>query len=193
MSSPGNIIRSTIEDLPAARGQTLCFIGLGANLDSVHGSPQQTLLAAFEALTSLSQYPVVVSSLWQTSPVDCPPDSPVFTNAVAALLSPHGAEPLLLLRELQGLERQFGRVRTGIQNAPRALDLDLLSCGDLSMVTQELTLPHPRMLSRRFVLAPLAEIAPDYIAPGQAMGVGELLKSMPESGELQHINAAEPL
>ncbi len=193
MSSPSNIIRSTIDDLPADTGQTLCFIGLGANLDSVNGSPQQTLLAAFNALTNLSQYPIIVSSLWQTTPLDCPPDSPVFTNAVAALLSPHGEEPLVLLKKLQQLEQKFGRVRTGVQNAPRALDLDLLICGDVIMATEKLTLPHPRMTSRRFVLVPLAEIAPDYVPLGQNSGIEELLSVVQNQGELQHINVADPL
>lgn len=190
MSSHSRIIRSTIDDLPAVSGQTLCFIGLGANLDSNHGSPRQTLLAAFEALTSLSDYPLIVSSLWQTAPVDCPPGAPVFTNAVAALLSPHGAEPLVLLGELQQLEQRFGRVRTGVQNAPRALDLDLLTCGNIIMATATLTLPHPRMAQRRFVLAPLAELAPGYILPGQRFAVDELLATLQGQGDLQRINIA---
>jgi 2-amino-4-hydroxy-6-hydroxymethyldihydropteridine diphosphokinase len=82
------------------------------------------------------------------------------------------------LRELQCIEQQFGRVREGVINAPRPLDLDLLAYGRLIQTTPSLTLPHPRAHLRHFVLQPLQEIAPDYLFPGQKKTVRELLAAM---------------
>lgn len=178
VGAAGNNVRRTVADLPAGTGIPLCLIGLGANLDSRSGSPQATLQDAVRELQTLSDYPVVVSSMWRSSPVDCPPGSPDFINAVAALLPRAGAAPLELLGSLQRIELDFGRVRKEIQNAPRTLDLDLLVCGNILMNTTVLELPHPRLHLRGFVLAPLAEIAPGYVLPGQQLTVEELLEAV---------------
>jgi len=169
-----------------------CFIGLGANLQSVHGDPAATVLAAAQALVPFSAVPVLLSSLWQTTPVDCPPGSPPFINAVAAIVpltafsqNPSGA--LRLLRELQRIESDFGRERGDQVNAPRPLDIDMLCWGDLALHTPELILPHPRMLARRFVLAPLVEIAPGLIPPGCGHPVISVLAELPAQGEIQRI------
>lgn len=195
MSSPGATInrtasratrsnaRSTIADLPAGTGIPLCLIGLGANLDSRSGSPQATLKDAVRELQALSDYPVVVSSVWRSSPVDCPPGSPDFVNAVVAMLPRCSPTPLELLVSLQQIELDFGRVRNGVHNAPRTLDLDLLVCGNIIMNTAVLELPHPRLHLRGFVLAPLAEIAPGYVPPGQQLPVEALLEEVERVGE----------
>ncbi|MDO9319186.1 MAG: 2-amino-4-hydroxy-6-hydroxymethyldihydropteridine diphosphokinase [Gammaproteobacteria bacterium] len=195
MSSPGATInkaisratrsnaRGTIADLPAGTGIPLCLIGLGANLDSRSGSPEATLKDAVRELQALSDYPVVVSSMWRSSPVDCAPGSPDFVNAVVAMLPRSGSNPLELLGCLQQIELDFGRVRKGIHNAPRTLDIDLLVYGNTTMNTMVLELPHPRLHLRGFVLAPLAEIAPEYVPLGQQLPVEALLEAVERAGE----------
>ena len=140
-----------------------CFIALGANL----GDPVRTVTAAIAALHDLPQTEfVAASSLYRTAPVGLK-HQPDFINAVVALdtrLGPHE-----LLDELFALEARFGRVREpgSVKNAPRTLDLDLLLHGDSVLNDPTLILPHPRMHERAFVLAPLAEIAPNLIVPGR--------------------------
>lgn len=179
----GSDVSRTVADLPAGTGIPLCLIGLGANLDSRSGSPQATLKDAVRELQALSDYPVVASSMWRSSPVDCPPGSPDFVNAVVAILPRDSANPFALLSNLQQIEADFGRVRKDVQNAPRTLDLDLLVCGNTIMNTAVLELPHPRLHLRGFVLAPLVEIAPGYVPPGQPLTVEELLKAAESAGE----------
>lgn len=181
MSFPSNIISGTIADLPCDTGIPLVFVGLGSNLGKPGETSTMLLQRAFVALAALSEFPVVVSSLWRTAPVDCPPDSADFVNAVAALLpasSNSSLEALALdvLARLQHIESEFGRVRAEVRNAPRTLDLDLLICGPLQLATPTLTVPHPRLTQRAFVLAPLAEIAPGYVVPGQNRPVDGLLQ-----------------
>ncbi|MCZ6871652.1 MAG: 2-amino-4-hydroxy-6-hydroxymethyldihydropteridine diphosphokinase [Gammaproteobacteria bacterium] len=105
------------------------------------------------------------SSLWRTSPVNCPPGSPDFINASVAF-TPHCDEtPESLLASLKRLERGYGRVNREIRNAPRLLDLDLILFGDEVREGPEFTLPHPRAIGRRFVLEPSAEVAPALLWP----------------------------
>ena len=127
------------------------------------------------------------SSLWETTPVDCPPGSPVFVNAVAGLLPRRGETPESLLAKLQGLEREFGRRPKKVLNEARPLDLDLLAFGGEQRATEELTLPHPRAHQRRFVLQPLSEIAPDLILPGQSKSVAELLERLPPDTDMRKL------
>ncbi|MGE5468338.1 MAG: 2-amino-4-hydroxy-6-hydroxymethyldihydropteridine diphosphokinase [Ignavibacteria bacterium] len=138
---------------------TLAFVALGANL----GDPVSTVKAAIAALDGIPQSArVAVSSLYRTAPVGLK-HQPDFINAVAALET--SLAPQALLDELFGIEQQFGRQRS-VKNAPRTLDLDLLLHGDATLATPTLTLPHPRMHQRAFVLAPLLEIAPHVKIPG---------------------------
>ena len=138
---------------------TLAYVALGANLDD----PQLTIQAAIKALDSipLTQC-VAASSLYRTAPVGLR-NQPDFINAVAALET--RLAPQALLDELFEIEQQFGR-RRSIKNAPRTLDLDLLLHDEHTADTPALILPHPRMHQRAFVLAPLAEIAPQLVIPG---------------------------
>ena len=132
---------------------TIAYVGLGSNLEQ----PENQVRQAFDELDRLPHTRVVrKSSLYRTAPVGYEPQ-PQFINAVAQLETGLPAERLLA--ELQGIERRHGRERT-FQNAPRTLDLDLLLFGDSKLNTPQLTLPHPRMHERAFVLAPLLEIAP---------------------------------
>lgn len=131
------------------------FVGLGANL----GDAQATLQGALDQLGRLPDTRLVAtSSLYRTAPVDA--SGPDFLNAVAELRT--GLEPHALLAQLQAIELRHGRERP-YRNAPRTLDLDLLRYGDRRLSTPTLTLPHPRMDERAFVLVPLAELAPELV------------------------------
>jgi 2-amino-4-hydroxy-6-hydroxymethyldihydropteridine diphosphokinase len=161
----------------------LVFIALGSNL----GDSQQILREAMARLQSFSSEPMLRSSLWQTSPVDCPPDSPKFINAVAALI-PHPDEtPESLLQKLHALEREFGRGQKKIHNEPRSLDLDLIAFGGEVRSSAALRLPHPRAHERRFVLQPLSEIAPDLVLPCQKQTVAQLLAGLRDDDSCEKI------
>ena len=138
----------------------LAYIGLGANL----GDPAETVRTAIEALGRMPASRVeTVSSLYRSAPVDA--DGPEFINAVAALHTTLTAYELL--SQLQAIEAEFGRERP-YANAPRTLDLDLLLYGDREIASDDLTVPHPRMHERAFVLQPLAELAGDgLVIPGR--------------------------
>ena len=141
-----------------------------------------------ERLQSFSDAPLLRSSLWQTSPVDCPPGSPVFVNAVVALAPQPRETPESLLAKLQTLEKEFGRKPKKVLNEPRPLDLDLIAFGNQTRAAKELTLPHPRAHQRRFVLQPLSEIAPNLILPGQAKTVAQLLVELPPEENLLRLS-----
>lgn len=149
----------------------MVFVALGSNL----GDSRKIILDAMTRLQKIYDTPILKSSLWQTSPVNCPPDSPKFLNAIVAL-SPFAEEtPESLLQKLQALEKKFGRSAKKILNEPRPLDLDLIAFGTEIRNSPNLILPHPRAHTRRFVLQPLNEIAPDLILPGQKKTVVQLL------------------
>lgn len=140
------------DDLP------LAYVGLGANL----GEAAAQVEAALVALAALPGCRLLArSSLYRTAPVDAV--GPDYVNAVALLQT--SLAPLELLHALQDVELCFGRERP-FPNAPRTLDLDLLLHGDLRLESAELTLPHPRLHQRAFVLRPLAELAPGLTLPG---------------------------
>ena len=174
----------------------LAFVALGSNL----GDSRQIILDAMARLQRFSGELIRKSSLWQTSPVDCPPDSPKFANAVAGLVPRADETPESLLSKLQSLEKEFGRQAKKILNEPRPLDLDLIAFGSETRAgtvaalvkarnrrfykrryESELILPHPRAHLRRFVLQPLSEIAPDLVLPGQTKSVLDLLCELPEA------------
>lgn len=136
------------------------FIGLGSNRDD----PAARVLWAIERLRALPRSTGLrASGLYLTPPWGMV-DQPDFVNAVAALDTT--LEPLELLDELQALETAAGRRREGERWGPRVLDLDLLLYGDRQMETPRLTVPHPRMHERAFVLVPLLELAPGVLIPG---------------------------
>lgn len=145
--------------MTGAADSRLAFIALGANLPGAEGSPAITLQTAVKELQHCSSSPVRVSSFYHSDPKDCPPGSPVYVNAVAALLPLPDETPLSLLRKLQQIEARHGRVRSGLHNEARTLDLDLLTFNNTVCNTPDLILPHPRAHERRFVLEPWIEIA----------------------------------
>ena len=153
----------------------LAFIALGSNL----GNSKENILLGMRRLQELSDEPLLKSALWRTAPVDCPPGSPEFVNAVVALVPRRAETPETLLRKLQALERDFGREPKKFPNEPRPLDLDLIAFGHETRATQELALPHPRAHLRRFVLQPLSELAPELILPGQRKTVAQFLAELP--------------
>jgi 2-amino-4-hydroxy-6-hydroxymethyldihydropteridine diphosphokinase len=155
-----------------ADGSTVVLIGLGGNLPSPgYGAPRRTLTAALAALAA-DGIAVAACSAWYKSAPLPPSDQPWYVNAVAALATE--IDPFALLAALQRVERQFGRVR-GVRNAARTVDLDLLDYGGLEVESTALTLPHPRLHQRRFVLVPLRELAPDWRHPRFGLTAGQLL------------------
>jgi len=161
----------------------MVFVALGSNL----GDSRRIILAAMARLQNFSDQPVLKSSLWGSLPVDCPPGSPKFVNAVAGLVPRKGETPESLLKKLQELEREFGRSARNIINEPRSLDLDLIAFGAETRISADLILPHPRAPVRRFVLQPLSEIAPELTLPGWGMTVAELLKGIKGGEEVQKL------
>jgi len=153
----------------------LAFVALGSNL----GESRQNILAAFHRLKALADEPLRESSLWQTTPEDCPPGSPPFVNAIVGLVPRPEETPESLLTKLQAIETEFGRRPRQVLNEPRPLDLDLISFQAEIRATKALTLPHPRAHRRRFVLQPLSELAPDLVLPGQTASVSRLLAALP--------------
>jgi 2-amino-4-hydroxy-6-hydroxymethyldihydropteridine diphosphokinase len=140
---------------------TRAYVGLGANL----GDRETTLRAAVAALSAEAGIEVVaVSKLRETEPVGVG-EQPRYLNGVAELVTT--LSPRLLLDLLLAVERRFGRVRSAGEHGPRTLDLDLLLYGDEEIDEPELHVPHPRLHERRFVLEPLAELAPGLVVPGR--------------------------
>jgi 2-amino-4-hydroxy-6-hydroxymethyldihydropteridine diphosphokinase len=160
--------------IPGTPDAVNAFVALGSNL----GDSAALLDEAMRRLEAFSGQPVLKSSHWQSTPVDCPPGSPLFVNAVAGLATRPAETPESLLEKLQALEREFGRPPKAVLNEPRSLDLDLIAFGREVRATPQLTLPHPRAHCRRFVLAPLDEIAPGLLLPGQTRTVHQLLAEL---------------
>ncbi len=154
---------------------TLAIVALGSNL----GDSRLYFREAVKRLNSIASRPILLSNVIQTSPVDCPPGAPPFLNAAAALQPRTHETPESLLEKLHEIESELGRRRGGIQNEPRTLDLDLIAFGAETRQGPGLFLPHPRAHLRRFVLEPMAQIAPNFILPGQEKTVLELLAALP--------------
>jgi 2-amino-4-hydroxy-6-hydroxymethyldihydropteridine diphosphokinase len=159
------------------------FIALGSNL----GDSKEILRLAMQRLKTLSVVRPRCSSLWRTTPVDCPPGSPPFFNAVVAIAPAEGETPESLLARLQAIEREFGRHPKRLVNEPRPLDLDLIAFGRETRAGGALVLPHPRAHLRRFVLAPLNEIAPELVLPGQSEPVRALLEKQGSNETVERV------
>jgi len=134
------------------------FVGLGSNLSGAFGTPKDNVFEAIERLKKLSDESILVSSLLESKPLDCPPGSPDFINAVIALAPKKNETSLSVLHELKQIENSLGRVRSGLINEARIVDLDLLLFKRETNASVELMLPHPEILNRDFVLGPLQEL-----------------------------------
>lgn len=156
-----------------ASGRTQAFVALGCNL----GDCSRTLADAAAAIGRLPGTAVTAaSSIYVTAPVAVDVPQPDYYNGVVGIAT--ALEPRALLDALQGIEAAAGRRReAGVRNAPRTLDLDLVLYGDRIVEEPGLTVPHPRLTTRAFVLAPLAEIAPDAAVPGRGR-VRDLLEGV---------------
>ena len=162
----------------------MILIGIGGNLESAQfGPPRDTLTAALAALKEKRIRILTRSGWYRTEPVPRS-DQPWFVNAVVSLATELGAKDLL--NALQATERQFGRVR-GEPNAPRILDLDILDYQGEVMDTTSLVLPHPRLHERRFVLIPIAEIAPDWRHPILELAAAQLLARLSSEQQIERI------
>lgn len=150
------------------------YIAIGSN----QGDSKENARRAMERLQEFSDHPIQRSHLYDTTPVECPPDSPRFINAVVCMKPKGGETPESLLETLKIMEWEFGRQTKRVHNEPRPLDLDLICFGVEMRNTETLRLPHPRAHQRRFVLEPLAEIAPDLVLPGQPETVRDTLSKL---------------
>jgi 2-amino-4-hydroxy-6-hydroxymethyldihydropteridine diphosphokinase len=159
----------------------LAAIALGSNLPSQWGDPSANLR---EAIRRLKELGVVraVSSFYETAPVGYA-DQPNFINAAALVQTT--LSPEALMAALLSIEQRMGRDRASVPaKGPRIIDLDLIFFDDLVLRTPELTLPHPGRAERRFVLQPLAEIAPDWRDPLSGFTVAEMLARLEPSADL---------
>lgn len=139
---------------------TPAYVAIGSNLDE----PEQQVQTAFESLARLNRSRLVVRSpMYRSAPLG-PQDQPEFVNAVAGLLTQ--LTPRELLSELKQLEHTLGRQAPVVRWGPRRIDFDLLIYGTQRVDEADLTVPHPGVPVRNFVLYPLADIAPDLIVPG---------------------------
>lgn len=164
-------------------------IALGSNL----GDSFAHLRAALGCLREIAdpREPVLVAPVYQTPPVNCPPGSPDFLNTVVEIAFDGNA--ISLLEETRRIEKQLGRVRNTVRNAPRTIDIDILYFGDDRLDSPDLTLPHPRMLERHFVLQPLADIRPDLKLTGTDQTISACLASLGESPQVVPVRISCPL
>jgi len=161
----------------------MILIGMGANLNSDYGSPIETLTAACLILAAGATV-VKKSRIWKTAPVPFDVSQNWYHNAVIEVDTDLSPEALLDL--LLNIEQEFGRVRS-VKNAPRVLDLDLIAYEEQVFESEDLTIPHPRMHERLFVLKPLADLNDNWIHPKTDQSIAEMLELIDGDQE------AEPL
>jgi len=155
-------------------------VALGSNVGDRFGN----LRAARKAILGLLDVkpPILSSVIYETEPVDCEPGAEKFLNAVVEF--DYEGDAASLLEQLIRIEGALGRRRDRPKNVSRTIDVDLLYCGDRKIEDERLQLPHPRMLLRKFVLQPLADIRPGLMLPGQTKTIRELLAELREPGEV---------
>ena len=143
----------------------LAYISLGSNV----GERGEHLARGVDAVAATDQYRL--SRVYETEPVGGPDDQGAFLNLVVELAVPDAVDPYRLLEQCRRLEAAAGRVRT-VHWGPRTLDVDVVWIDGIALDDPELTVPHPRWRERRFVLAPLAELAPDLVGPDDVAAAG---------------------
>jgi len=151
-------------------------IALGSNV----GDRLRNLQAARNGLLAIPAVSreTLYSKVYETDPVDSEPGTPPYLNAVMEI--GYEGHPVSLLDAMQAIERKMGRPSKRPRNAPRTIDLDILYAGNLAFTNDEIVIPHPRLHSRRFVLAPLNDIQPDLVLPGYHEPISKLLASLPK-------------
>lgn len=161
----------------SGKGVVEAAVGLGSNL----GDRLGYLCAARDRIAALpGTDSIEMSPVYETEPVGVAEayQSMTYLNAVLLVRTTLDVEEWS--RRLHALEDELYRVRTGERNAPRTIDIDLLTYGDVRMDRPDLRLPHPQCLTRRFVCQPLADLRPDYVVPGQSQTVAQILATLPE-------------
>jgi 2-amino-4-hydroxy-6-hydroxymethyldihydropteridine diphosphokinase len=149
-------------------------VALGSNIEPRLGYLQQARRRLL-CLHSGTQ-PVLHSKVYETAPVGCPPGSPPFLNAALELSTDLSPQQLLL--KFKGIESDLGRLPTSTRNSPRSIDIDLLYCDSVVLSEPNLTIPHPQIAKRRFVLQPLADIRPDLVLPNFTSNIQQLLAEL---------------
>lgn len=163
----------------------MILVGIGANLPGRDGAtPLETCQWAVRRLAALPGLRVDAVSQWYVTMPVPPSGQPPYVNAVVRLAAEPGEmeqDPEVLLRALQAIEAEAGRVR-GERNAARTLDLDIIAIDAMVRAAPDPVLPHPRAHLRAFVLAPLLDIAAGWVHPVEGVGPGELLRRLPDQG-----------
>lgn len=160
---------------------------VGLSLGSNVGGRLAHLQSAKQHLLGLGSDPWSRwSPIYETAPVDCPPGSAPFLNAVVEI--DYNGSPRALLKNILAYEAAHGRDRSAGPNAPRTIDIDILYFGETVVAEPDLRIPHPRLVERRFVLVPLAAIFPDRVVVGTGRSVRALLQELPDqSGEVKFV------
>ena len=160
-------------------------LGFGSNLGDRLANLQRARarILAVPGVTA----PAISAPLFETDPVDCTDDAGAFLNTVVEIGAPEDADLLGLLAHLRAIERELGRPSRHPRNASRSIDLDILYAGSQRLETPDLTLPHPRLHLRRFVLAPLSVIRPDLVLPGHEQSIGQILRESDDAASVRPV------
>jgi 2-amino-4-hydroxy-6-hydroxymethyldihydropteridine diphosphokinase len=161
------------------------FLGLGSNV----GDRRANLQAAVDALPGHGVDVLASSSTYDTEPVGLVLDQPEFLNACIRIRT--ALEPEALLDACKAVERELGRQAGGVRHGPRPIDVDLLLLGDETFRSERLSLPHEQVASRRFVLVPLLELAPELVIPGGGGRAADALAALGQEGDVRR--AGPPL
>ena len=162
--------------------RTSILIGIGANLSpDGYSTPREGCEAAIASLAERGIDVVVVSPWYETAPVPVS-DQPWFNNAVIAATTSMSAPDALVA--LHSVEARFGRIRN-VRNAARVLDLDLLDYGGRTYHDENISIPHPRLHERAFVLLPMRDVAPGYTHPLSGLGIDDLITALPDHQQIR--------
>ena len=160
-------------------------LGFGSNLGDRLANLQR---ARVQVLAIPGVLPDAISApVFETEPVDCAGDAGAFLNTVVEIGLPVDTNLPRLLARLREIEQVLGRPSRHPRNVSRPIDLDILYAGDRRLTSPDLTLPHPRLHHRRFVLAPLAAIRPDLVLPGQQQSIAEILRELEDAGSVHPV------